>query len=157
MDLYATLKWLHILSSTLLFGTGLGTAWYFWTAHRGGNARVIAAVGRQVVRADWLFTATAGVAQPVTGGLLVWHLGYDPLEPWLVASYALYGLAFLCWAPVVALQIRATRLAALAAEQGSPLPESYHRLLRIWFRLGWPAFAALLAIFWLMVAKPALW
>lgn len=157
MDPYLVLKWIHILSSTVLFGFGAGTAWYFWSAHLTREPAIIARVGRMVVRADWIFTGTSGVVQPVSGVLLVSVAGHGLGESWLVVTYLLYVLAFCCWAPVVWLQIRATALAEAAARTGEPLPPEYHRAMRLWFALGWPAFLALLAVFWLMVAKPALW
>lgn len=157
MEVYLLAKWVHIISSTVLFGFGAGTAWYFWNAHRSGDAGLIARVGRMVVRADWIFTGTSGILQPVSGVVLVKLGGYSLTESWLVAAYALYALAFLCWAPVVWLQIRAQRLASMAAEAGMPLGMDYRRTMRLWFALGWPAFLGLLAVFWLMVAKPAIW
>jgi len=102
-------------------------------------------------------TGASGVVQPVTGHLLAQQLGLSLSGPWLATALGLYALAFLCWAPVVWLQIRATQLAAQAAQSGAALPPRYHALMRRWFALGWPAFAALIVIFWLMVAKPALW
>ena len=152
-----TLKWVHIVSSTVLFGTGLGTAFQGWFAHRTGEPKVIAAVFRNIVRADWLFTATSGVIQPLSGVLLARAMGFDLKESWLVAAFALYGLAALCWFPVVWIQMKARDLAADAAVAGVPLPALYGRLMRLWFALGWPAFLALLGVFWLMVKKPALW
>lgn len=152
---YLIVKWLHIVSATVLFGTGLGTAFQMWTAHRRGDVRAIAVTARNVVKADWLFTATSGVVQPVTGGLLVWMAGYDPLAPWLAWTYGLYVLALACWLPVVRLQIRVRDLAEAAARDGRPLPGAYHRCMRWWFVLGWPAFLSLLMIFWLMVARPS--
>lgn len=155
-DPYLLLKWLHVVSSTLLFGTGLGTAYYFWMAHRSGNADLIAKVGRFVIRADWLFTGTSGLVQLASGLGLVAMAGYSLSEPWLLAALGLYLLAFSCWAPVVVLQIKATALAAAAAADGAPLGATYHRLMRYWFVLGWPSFIALLVTFYLMVAKPDL-
>lgn len=157
MDPFLLLKWVHIISSTILFGFGAGTAWYFWSAHLMGEPAIIARVGRMVVRADWIFTGTSGIAQPVSGVLLAIVAGYSLWESWLVVTYGLYLLAFACWAAVVWLQIRATEMAAEAARDGAPLPEPYRRTMRLWFALGWPAFLALIAVFWLMVAKPALW
>lgn len=151
---YLFVKWLHIVSATVLFGTGLGTAFQMWMAHRRGDPWVIAGTARNVVTADWLFTATSGVLQPVTGGLLVWIAGYDPLAPWLAWSYALYLLALACWLPVVWLQIRVRDLAEAAVRDGAPLPVAYYRCMKWWFVLGWPAFISLLAIFWLMVKRP---
>lgn len=157
MDLFLLVKWAHVLSSTILFGFGAGTAWYFWNAHLSGDPALIARVGRLVVRADWIFTGTSGVAQPLTGLLLAHLAGYPLTAPWLVAAYGLYVLAFACWAPVVWLQIRAQRLAEAAAASGAALSQDYQRVMRLWFALGWPAFLALTSVFWLMIAKPALW
>jgi uncharacterized membrane protein len=157
IDSYLWLKWLHILSSTVLFGTGLGTAFQMWSAHTRGDVRGIAVVARNVVLADWLFTLPAGVVQPVTGLMLAARAGIDLSASWLVATYVLYALAFVCWAPVVVLQIRARNLAVQAADANRPLPAEYHRAMRLWFVLGWPAFIALLVVFLLMIAKPDLW
>ena len=117
----------------------------------------IAVVARNVVLADFTFTTPAGIVQPLSGIALAHLMGWPLLSPWLVATYALYLLAFACWAPVVVLQIRARDLAAEAARRGERLPPAYHRIMRWWFWLGWPAFLALIAIFALMVAKPDLW
>lgn len=152
---YLLIKWLHIISATVLFGTGLGTAFQMWMAHRRGDVRAIAVTARNVVRADWLFTATSGMVQPVTGGAMVWMAGYDPLAPWLGWSYLLYALALACWLPVVWLQLRARDLAEQAVRQGDTLPAAYYRCMWWWFALGWPAFLSLLVIFWLMVHRPA--
>lgn len=153
-EAYIWLKTIHILSATVLFGTGLGTAFYMWRAHLGGDPRVIAAVAREVVLADFLFTAPAVVIQPLSGAALIWLTAADPLSLWLVLTYALYLLTGLCWLPVVWLQARARTLAQTAAASGQPLPPSYDRAMRAWFLLGWPAFIAVMAIVWLMVAKP---
>ena len=154
---YFLLKWLHIVSSTVLFGFGAGTAYYFWTAHRTGNPAIIAAVGRMVVKADWIFTGTSGIVQPMTGIALAHLSGTDLTAPWLVASYLLYGLALACWIPVVVLQIKAQRLAQAAARSGAALGAQYRRTMRLWFILGWPAFIGLICVFWLMIARPSLW
>lgn len=155
IDPIALIKWVHIVSSTVLFGTGLGTAFYMLQAWRSGRPLVAAAVGRMVVRADWLFTLTAGIVQPATGIALMALEGWPARTPWLMAAYVLYAIAFACWAPVVVLQIQATRIAE-ATPEGAALPPEYHRRMRIWFGLGWPGFCALLAIFYLMAAKPDL-
>jgi uncharacterized membrane protein len=156
MDPYLVAKWLHILSSTVLFGTGIGTAFQMVWAMHSQDTRVISKVARGVVMADWLFTTPAGVLQPATGLWLIYLQGWSLTEPWLIATYLLYALAFICWAPVVHLQIRIRDLAAEANRTGAPLPDAAKRVYRIWFALGWPAFAALMIIFWLMVSKPDL-
>jgi uncharacterized membrane protein len=157
IDGYLWLKWLHILSSAVLFGTGIGTAFQMWFAHRRGEPAAIAVVARNVVLADWLFTLPAGVVQPVTGVVLGLQSGVDPMAPWLVVTYALYSLAFVCWVPVVVLQMRVRDIAATSAATGTGLPPGYDQAMRLWFALGWPAFGALIIVFLLMVAKPALW
>lgn len=149
------LRLLHVLSATVLFGTGLGTAFHMWFAHRSGDIRAIAVAARNTVRADFWFTTPAVIVQPATGAAMMWLGGHDPLAPWLVAAYALYVIAGACWLPVVALQIRARDLAVSALRSGMELPPAYHRIMRLWFALGWPAFAAVLAIFALMVMRPA--
>jgi uncharacterized membrane protein len=154
---FDTLKLLHIVSAAVLFGTGLGTAFQMWTADRTGDARVISAVAANVVRADLCFTTPAIIVQPLTGLSLLYSEGIDPLTSWLVAAYALYALAGACWLPVVWIQLRMRNLAKNAATRSEALPSEYRRLMRTWFVLGWPAFLAVLAIFWLMVTKPVLW
>ncbi|MFI4986436.1 MAG: DUF2269 family protein [Alphaproteobacteria bacterium] len=153
---YLLLKTIHVLSATVLFGTGLGTAFHMWLAHRTGDPRIIAAAARSVVLADCLFTTPAVIVQPLSGAALIWLSGSDPSAPWLVAAYALYVLTGACWLPVVALQIKVWHLAQAALMAGRPLPPDYHRCMRLWLALGCPAFAAVLAIFWLMVVRPQL-
>lgn len=151
---YLWIKWIHILSSTLLFGTGLGIAFFMWMAHLGDDARHIARTARVVVIADTVFTAPAVVVQFVTGVWLAHRIGLPYTTFWLGAAVALFVAVGLCWLPVVWLQIRARDLAREAAASGAPLPPEYMRVMRWWFVLGWPAFLGVLAIFALMVLKP---
>ena len=151
---YVVVKWLHILSSTLLFGTGLGSAYYLFFTSLTRQPAATAIVVRQVVWADWLFTSTSLVFQPLSG-LYLAHLAGLPLTtPWIAGSFALYALAVLCWLPVVVLQMRMRRLAETAAARSRPLPPEYFGLLKVWTALGVPALLALVAVFYLMVAKP---
>ncbi len=154
MDLYTIIKYVHVISSTVIFGTGLGTAFQMWTAHRRGDVGAIAVVARNVVRADWYFTTPAVIVQPLSGAAMMHLAGFEITDGWIAASLALYALTGACWLPVVWLQVRAARLAEQAAASGQALPKAYHDALRLWFFLGWPAFIAVLAIFWLMLAKP---
>jgi len=153
--LYLWVKWIHILASTLLFGTGLGIAFFMWMAHLRGDPRTIAATARTVVIADGLFTAPAVVVQFGTGLWLVHLLGLPLTVFWVKTALVLFFVVGACWLPVLWLQIRARNLARQAVEAGQPLPRDYHRAMRWWFWLGWPAFISVLAIFWLMVMKPA--
>lgn len=155
IDPYPLLKLAHVLSGAVLFGTGAGIAFFMVAAHRTGDAAQVAAVSRIVVIADYLFTASAVVVQPLSGLGLILLQGYGLFEPWLAAAYALYVLTGACWLPVVWIQTRLHTLAREAAANGAPLPERYHRLYRAWFALGFPAFAAVIGIYWLMLTKPA--
>jgi len=157
MTAYLALKYLHVIGAAVLLGTGAGIAFFMLLAHRTGEAGTVAAVARIVVIADLVFTATAVVAQPITGVLLTWSVGYSLHDGWIVLSILLYLLTGAFWLPVVWMQMRMRDLAAAAARQGQPLPPEYHRLFRLWFAFGFPAFAAVLAIFWLMIARPRLW
>ena len=153
---YLIVKWLHILSSTLLFGTGLGSAFYLFFASRTRDVHAIAVVTRYVVIADWLFTTPTIIFQPVSGIYLAHVAGWSLLSPWLAGSIALYLLAGACWLPVVLMQIRMRDWARRAADANEPLPALYWAYLRRWTALGIPAFLALVIVFYLMVAKPAL-
>jgi uncharacterized membrane protein len=155
-DLYLWLKWAHIVSSTVLFGMGAGIAFFFLRAQRTGDVRVIAAVGREVVIADAIFTASAVILQPLTGFAMAVLAGFPLFVGWLRWSIVLYVLIGACWLPVVGLQIRMRNLAIRAAEEGTSLPAAYFRCYRWWFALGWPAFIGVLIVFYLMVAKPGL-
>jgi uncharacterized membrane protein len=151
---YIIAKWIHILSSTLLFGTGIGTAYYLYCASRAKNPLIVAAVARNVITADWIFTASTVVIQPLTGFYLVYLADIPLTSRWIIWSTGLYLLAVACWLPVIWLQIRLQRLAANSSEKKIDLPDLYWRYFRLWIALGIAAFMALLIVFYLMVAKP---
>jgi uncharacterized membrane protein len=154
--IYLIVKYLHVISSTLLFGTGLGTAFYGLLAYRTRDPKVIASVGRSVVLADFIFTTPAVIIQPLSGLALAWLGGVSLLTGWLVTATGLYLFTGLCWLPVVWLQIRLRRLAERSVADQSDLPPEFRTYSRLWFALGWPAFTAVLAIFALMIFKPDL-
>ena len=153
---YLLVKWLHILSSTVLFGTGLGSAYYMYFTNRSGELRAIAVVARRVVIADWLFTAPTAVIQPLTGLWLAELASLPWTTGWILWSLVLYGLAGACWLPVVWIQIRMAAMAERAVQAEEALPALFWRYHRWWVALGWPAFTAFIAIFFLMVLKPSL-
>ncbi|RAK69202.1 DUF2269 family protein [Phenylobacterium kunshanense] len=154
MSDFIIFKLAHVIGAAVLMGTGAGIAFFMLMAHRTGDPRTVAAVSRIVVIADYVFTASAVVAQPLTGLLLANAAGYPLTSGWIVLSIALYAWTGAWWLPVVWMQQRMRRLAHAAAEAGEPLPTAYHRLFRLWFAFGFPAFAAVVAIFWLMIARP---
>ena len=150
------LRWAHIIGATVLLGTGAGIAFFMVMAHRTNDARLVAHTAGVVVRADWLFTATAVVAQPITGALLALEIGWPLTEGWILLSLALYVFVGCFWLPVVWMQHRMRDLAREAAGAGGSLPDRYHSLYRAWFLCGFPAFFGVLVIIWLMIARPAL-
>ena len=154
MDLYLLVKTIHVLSSTVLFGTGLGIAFFFLAGQRSGDPAMAWFAARTTCLADMLFTLTAGIVQPLSGFALVWLAGIDPFAPWLVKAYGLYLLALACWLPVVWLQLRMRDMLAVRVAGGDYDEAMFRRYFRRWFALGWPAFLGLVAVFWLMVAKP---
>ncbi|MGJ7527126.1 DUF2269 family protein [Variovorax sp. GB1P17] len=156
MNTYLVLKWLHIVSSVLMVGTGLGSAFYMFFTNRSGSVPAQAVVSRLVVRADWWFTTPTVILQPVTGFALAHMAGWPLSTPWLALSLTLFVIAGLCWLPVVWLQIRMAAIAAQAHRDTTPLPPLYARYQRYWELLGYPAFVAMAVVFWLMVNKPQL-
>lgn len=157
MNTYLVLKTIHILSSVLLVGTGFGSAFYMFFANRSGSVQAQAVVSRLVVRADWWFTTPAVIIQPLSGLAMMYMAGWAWHTPWLLASVALYLIAGACWVPVVLMQVRMAKLANIAVAEGTPLPPAYMQLARRWEALGYPAFIAMMAVYALMVNKPALW
>lgn len=154
MDVELVLRWLHVIGATVLLGTGAGIAFFMLMAHRSRDAAIIAHTAATVVVADFLFTTTAIIVQPITGVLLAWQIGWELTEGWIVLSIALYVFTGLFWLPVVWIQMRLRDLAKTAAASGAQLPERYHRLFWIWFACGIPAFLAVLTILWLMLERP---
>ena len=154
MDSYLLVKTLHIISATVLFGTGAGIAFFFLMGMRSGQPAMAWFAARTTATADMIFTLTAGIVQPLTGFWLVALAGYDPFAGWLTAAYVLYLLALACWLPVVWLQLKIRDMLA-AQVAGEPVDEPrLRRYVCWWFFLGWPAFIGLAVVFWLMVAKP---
>lgn len=156
METVNVLRWVHVIGASVLLGTGAGIAYFMVMAHRTKDAKIIAHTAATVVVADWLFTASAVVLQPITGLLLVYLVGWDLRDGWIVLSLVLYVVTGVFWLPVVWIQMRMRDIAQQAYEQGNGLPAQYYRLFGIWFACGFPAFAAVLGIFWLMLTHPEL-
>lgn len=154
MDVYSIIKTLHILSSTVLFGTGIGIAFFMLRSWHTDSVHEKLYAARNTVLADYLFTFPAVVIQPLSGVALVQMAGFDWSAYWLIVTYCIYVVAGLCWLPVVWIQIQLKRMCVEASKNSTPLPERYYSLFRVWFLLGWPAFFGLLFVFYLMVAKP---
>lgn len=154
---YLILKWVHVLSSTILFGAGVGSAFHLFASTLRRRVGGVANGARNVVLADWLLTTPTAILQPVTGLWLVHKTGLPYSTPWIAWSLGLYAVAIACWLPVVVIQIRMRDVVAEAERSGAPVPAAYDRLFRWWTALGFVAFFAFLAIFWLMVAKRLPW
>jgi uncharacterized membrane protein len=151
---YFLLKYIHVIGASVLLGTGAGIAFFMLLGHFTGKPAIIAGIARIVVIADFLFTASAVIVQPVTGVALAWTMGWSLWEGWIALSILLYFFTGAFWLPVVWMQMRMRDLAVAAAASGQPLPDAYHRLFWWWFAFGFPAFGAVMAIFWLMIPKP---
>jgi uncharacterized membrane protein len=152
--LYLFIEYLHVLGAIVILGTGTGIALFMLMAHRTGDAAFIARTAEVVVIADVIFTLSAVLLQPVTGGLLMWLSSTAITEGWLMTSLVLYAIAGLFWVPVVFMQIEMRDLARAAVTGATPLPQRYDRLFRRWFLFGIPGFGSVMAILWLMIAKP---
>lgn len=153
---YLLIKYVHIISMVLLFGTGLGSAFYKWMADRSGSLEHISVMNKHVVWADWWFTTPTIILQPLTGFIMLYLSGLAWTTPWIMLSLGLYVLAGLCWIPVVWLQIQMRELSADAWLNNTALTDEYHRYANYWFYLGIPAFLAMLFIVLLMVLKSLL-
>lgn len=156
METVDLLRWLHTIGAAVLLGTGAGIAFFMVMANRSQDPVVIAHTAKTVVLADFLFTASAVIMQPITGVLLAIEIGWSLTEGWLQLSVGLYILTGVFWLPVVFIQMKLRQLAHASAQASAPLPDQYHRLYRIWFACGFPAFLSVLGIFWLMLTKPEL-
>ena len=156
MNTYLILKTIHVISSVFLAGVGFGSAFYMFCANRTKNVQAQAVVARFVVLADWIFTTPTIILQPLTGFALLSMAGWPMTTPWVIWSIALYLFAGACWLPVVWLQIQMKRMADEAVASGTILPERYWTYARWWEGLGYPAFVAMMGIYYLMVAKPNL-
>jgi uncharacterized membrane protein len=154
MTLYFLVKYLHVLGATVILGTGTGIAFFMLMAHRSRDPAFIARTAATVVIADMLFTLSAVILQPVTGGFLMALSATALAERWLLTSLGLYAVAGLFWIPVIFMQIEMRNLARTAVMQQQPLPPRYFRLFRRWFVFGIPGFGSVMIIFWLMIAKP---
>ena len=155
MHLYFIVKLIHILSSTILFGTGKGIAFFMFRSWFVSDVHAKYYAASNTVLGDFLFTTPAVLIQPITGIWLIINTGYPWNAPWLLASYFLYCLVGCFWLPVVYIQIRLKRIAAECLKEGTELPAVYQKLFKIWFYMGFPAFFSVIAIFYLMIAKPS--
>ncbi len=154
IDWYLTIKTLHILSSTILFGTGLGIVFFMLQSYFTDNLQEKFYAARYTVLADYLFTLPAVILQPLTGVWLIWYGGYNWMDYWIITSSMIYILTGVCWLPVVWIQIQLKKILEESVTNKTTLPVRYHKLFNIWFWFGWPAFTGLIVIFFLMVMKP---
>jgi uncharacterized membrane protein len=156
-DAYYFWKTAHILSATILFGTGIGIAFFCWfgyrTALRSGDISTLRSFLRLTVAADAGLTAPSVVFQAISGAALMTVLGWSHSSDWAVLVWTLYVFVGACWLPVVGIQIRLKREADRASTIAA-LPRVFHRMFLAWIALGVPVFCAVVVIVYLMVAKP---
>jgi uncharacterized membrane protein len=154
MNTYLIVKTIHIISSTILFGTGIGIAFFMLRSYYADNLQQKLFAAKETVIADFTFTLPAVIIQAFSGAWLVWKSGYQWSDTWLVTTYIIYITAGLCWLPVVWIQIRLRNILTESVANHSQLPPTYFKLFRVWFLLGWPAFTGLIIIFYMMIARP---
>jgi uncharacterized membrane protein len=154
MNIYLVVKTIHVISSTILFGTGIGIAFFMLRSYYTDNMHQKLFAAKETVIADFIFTFPAGITQVVSGIWLVWNSGYQWSDLWLTTTYIIYIIAGVCWLPVVWIQVKLRNIVADSAANQTQLPPTYFKLFRIWFLLGWPAFTGLVVIFFMMIAKP---
>jgi uncharacterized membrane protein len=154
MTPYFLVKYLHVLGAVIILGTGAGIAFFMLMAHRSREAAFIARTATIVVLADMLFTLSAVILQPLTGGALMLLSQVTLGERWLIVSLVLYAVAGLFWVPVIFMQIEMRDLARSADAAGQALPQRYFTLFRRWVLFGIPGFGSVMLILWLMIAKP---
>ncbi|MBV4533732.1 DUF2269 domain-containing protein [Pseudomonas sp. SWRI107] len=154
---YVLLKYLHVIAAVFLFGFGMGSYLYLIAAHRTGDARVIAAVARMVVRFDAWITTPAGFVQLLTGFAMVRLTGMDWTVGWLLAALLIFFGVGALWLPVLMLQKRMQAMAAAAAGTHAALPAAYARLYRWWLWMGVAGFAGMFLMVLVMVSKQAPW
>lgn len=152
--LFHVIQYIHALGAIVILGTGIGIAFFMLMAHRSGDPAFIARTAEVAVIADFLFTLSAVLLQPVTGALLMWLSSTSITEGWLMTALTLYVIAGLFWVPVIFMQIEMRNLARTAVVKGAPLPPRYFTLFRRWVLCGIPGFGAVMAILWLMFVKP---
>lgn len=155
MTTYLVLKYVHVLTAAVLLGTGAGIAYFMFTACLSRNIEALRVVARNVILADWIFTATAVVLQPVTGAWMMIERGWPFTSNWFIVTAMLYVATGACWIPVVFLQYRMARLANDATSFEALGPE-FNRAFRWWVALGVPAFGMVLALYAIMIFKPGL-
>ncbi|MBI5323041.1 DUF2269 domain-containing protein [Bradyrhizobium sp.] len=154
MVLFHVIQYVHALGAIVILGTGIGIAFFMLMAHRSADPAFIAKTAEVAVIADFLFTLSAVLLQPVTGGLLMWLSSTSITEGWLMTALGLYLIAGLFWVPVIFMQIEMRDLARTAVVKGAPLPPRYFTLFRRWVLCGIPGFGAVMIILWLMFVKP---
>lgn len=155
MEYYLPLKLVHIVSATILFGTGLGSAFYMWRANKSGDVAHMATTARNVVLADWVFTTPAVFVQLLTGLVMIYLAGIPLMTGWVFWSLILFLVVGLCWLPVVWIQIRISKTLSIAVSKGVELDRRHRCYMRWWYSLGWPAFILVMVIFYMMVVKPS--
>lgn len=156
MEWIDLIRFLHTLGACILIGTGTGIAYFMLMANRTADTAFVAQTASVVVIADMIFTATAAIAQPVTGFFLMRETGWNLTDGWLALSLVLYIFIGLLWLPVVIIQTKMRDEARESTRAGTQLSSRYRRLYRLWFACGVPAFSAIIILLWLMLTRPSI-
>jgi len=154
LNIILALKFVHMVSMAVMFGTWLGIALFMVFAHRARNTSVVALTSVFVVRAELWVMATAVVLQPLVGIPLAFAIGSPIGAYWLEASVAIYGGVLLVWILNLLIEMRIRRLSKDAALAASPLPPSYRRLFWVWSLFTIAGLAGMIAIMAFMIWQP---
>lgn len=146
---YLTLKIIHILSATIMIGTGLGSAFYLFVSYKTALFTTVKDVLKIVIIADLIFTTPSVIVQLVTGLMLADRLNLTNTRwYWVVLSISF--LVLVLWLGAVVIQYRLKRIII----DKKSLPALFDKLMSIWFYLGVPSFGLAIFLYYLMIYKP---
>lgn len=146
---YQTLKLIHIISATIMFGTGLGSAFYLFYTYKFSKFSTVKEILNIVIIADYIFTTPSVILQLATG---LWLSHYMKLisTNWFLIALLFSLLVYALWIRAVFLQLKMKKTLENAKEYNV----QFHQQMKGWFFLGIPAFFGSLFLFYLMVFKP---
>ncbi len=145
---YPLLKLIHIISATIMIGTGLGSAFYLYFTYKKGQVSTVKEVLKLVVTADTIFTTPSVVIQFITGLLLSNLLGFTYTN-WFWVVLSVSFVVLILWVRAALIQLKLKKI----LDKEKSLTVQFHRLMKIWFYLGVPSFLGAVYIYYLMVYK----
>ncbi len=145
---YFLLKLIHILSATLMIGTGLGSAFYLYLTYKKSAVQTVKEVLNFVILADTIFTTPSVIIQLITGIMLSDLLGLLYTD-WFWLVLAVSVIVLVLWLRAAFIQFKLKKL----LEEENKLSPKFHHLMNIWFILGVPSFGGAIYLYYLMVYR----